>query len=84
MLRASMRAGLALLVLRAVPLPAHARVSVNLDFNLGAPPALVAIPGTPVLYAPSVPANYFFYGGRYYVFANGVWYTSLPATTDVG
>ncbi len=26
------------------------------------------------MYAPSVDGNYFFYGGQYYVFANGDWY----------
>ena len=39
-----------------------------------APPQLVVVPGTPVSYAPAVPYNYFFYGGRYYVFHDGAWF----------
>jgi hypothetical protein len=39
-----------------------------------APPPLVVVPGTPVSYAPSVAANYFFYAGRYYTFHNGAWF----------
>ena len=53
--------------------PAHAAVHVNIGINLPGPPQLVVVPGTPVLYAPAVPANYFFYEGRYYVYANDVW-----------
>jgi hypothetical protein len=49
-------------------------VSVSLGINLPAPPALVAVPESPVMYAPSVGANYFFYGGQYYVYANSRWY----------
>jgi hypothetical protein len=53
---------------------ARSEVRVNIGINLPAPPALVAVPATPVMYAPSVGANYFFYGGQYYVYANGGWY----------
>ena len=28
------------------------------------------------MYAPGAPANYFFYGGQYYVYARGLWYLS--------
>jgi hypothetical protein len=52
----------------------NAQVSVNAGINLPGPPSLVIIPQTPVAYAPAVPANLFFYGGRYYVFANNGWY----------
>jgi hypothetical protein len=55
---------------------AQAAVHINIGINVPGPPQLVAIPGAPVLYAPEVPTNYFFYGGRYYVFTNGVWYVS--------
>ena len=55
---------------------AQAQVHVNIGINLPAPPVLVAVPETPVMYAPSVGANYFFYGGRYYVYTNGGWYAS--------
>jgi hypothetical protein len=53
---------------------------VKIDIGLGvpplvltAPPQLVVVPGTPVYYAPDVAANLFFYKGRYYTVANGVW-----------
>ena len=49
--------------------PAAAGVSIGI--NLVAPPSLVIVPGTPVAYAPAVPANYFYYGGQYYVWNNG-------------
>ena len=56
--------------------PAQARVDVSIGINLPAPPALVAVPGTPVLYAPTLPANYFFYANQYWAFTDGVWYAS--------
>ncbi len=54
--------------------PGQAQVSVSIGITLPAPPSLVIIPGTPVAYAPALPANYFFYGGHYYVFTNDVWH----------
>lgn len=53
---------------------AQSQVSVNIGINLPGPPALVVVPETPVMYAPSVGANYFFYGGQYFVFTSGAWY----------
>jgi hypothetical protein len=47
---------------------------------LTAPPPLVVVPGRPVYYAPDVAANLFFYKGRYYTVANGVW-SMAPAYT---
>jgi hypothetical protein len=44
---------------------------------LTTPPQLVVVPGTPVYYAPDVSANLFFYKGRYYTVANGVWLMAL-------
>ena len=58
----------------APPPLVHAGVHVDIGINLPAPPELAPIPGTPVLYAPSVAANYFFFGGQYYAFVGGVWY----------
>jgi hypothetical protein len=60
---------------------ASARASdVKINIGLGvtplvltAPPQLVVVPGTPVYYAPDISANLFFYKGRYYSVANGVW-----------
>ena len=54
--------------------PAAARVRLNL--GIVGPPALVAIPASPVEYAPDLGADHFFYGGRYFVFADGIWYAS--------
>ena len=56
---------------------------------LTAPPQLVVVPGTPVYYAPDVSANLFFYKGRYYTVANGVWamapaYTGPWAVIQIG
>ncbi len=48
--------------------------SLKLGINIGQPPKLVAVPGTPVHYAPGLPSNYFFYGNRYYLFHGEAWY----------
>jgi hypothetical protein len=53
-------------------------LKINIDLGgppivLTAPPQLVVVPGTPVSYAPDVQANLFFYQGRYYTVASGVW-----------
>lgn len=50
--------------------------SVSFGLNIGAPPPLVVVPGYPVYHAPSVPANYFVYGGYYYLFHDGIWFYS--------
>ena len=66
-------------------LPVLAAAQINIGINIGtppppppivvtAPPQLVVIPGTTVSYAPAMPYNYFFYGGRYYVFHEGIWF----------
>jgi len=49
---------------------------VNIGIDLGAYPDLVAVPGYPVYYAPKVDSNFFFYGGRYWVYAQDSWYSS--------
>lgn len=65
--------------------PARAQISVgvgitapgvSIGINVPAYPELVAVPGYPVYYAPRMPANYFFYDGLYWVFANDTWYAS--------
>lgn len=76
MLRRILFGGITILMLFGVPSLGHAQVTVNIGINLPAPPQLVPVPATPVMYAPSVGANYFFYGSEYYVFANGGWYVS--------
>jgi hypothetical protein len=61
--------------------------NVKIDIGLGVPPIvltarpqLVVVPGSSVHYAPDVQANLFFYKGRYYTVANGVW-SMAPAYT---
>ena len=57
--------------------PVDAGVHVDIGIRLPAPPPLVVVPAVPVVqYAPSAPANVFFYGGQYWVFTNGGWYAS--------
>jgi hypothetical protein len=57
---------------------AHDNVSVgiNIGFNMGGYPSLVRVPGYPVYYDPRVSANYFFYDGLYWVYADDNWYQS--------
>ena len=62
--------------LGGVAATAQADVSINLGFNLPGPPALVAVPESPVMYAPRVGVNYFSYENEYYVYQNGGWYVS--------
>jgi hypothetical protein len=47
--------------------------SVSLGIKIGSPPPVVVVPGTPVYHAPSLPHNYFVYGGHYYLFHEGMW-----------
>jgi len=58
----------------AAALPATGEVRVDIGIHLPAPPPLVVVPGVPVYYAPSAPANVFFYGHQYWVFHGGGWY----------
>jgi hypothetical protein len=81
-------AGLVLLLVAAAP--AAAQVSINqvsINVGIGAPsldigihlpalPPLTLVPGSPVYYAPSIDANYFFYDGMYWVYQNDNWYSS--------
>jgi hypothetical protein len=65
-------------------LPTLGTAQINVDITLGtpppppivlpAPPPLVVVPRTQVFYAPAVPYNYFFYGGKYYVAHEGTWF----------
>jgi len=54
----------------------RATAGLHIDFNLVSQPQLVIVPGTPVAYAPAVPANYFFYNGQYYLFSEGAWFVA--------
>lgn len=66
---------------------APARAEVHVGINVGipappviavpAPPRLVVVPSTPaVQYAPDVGANFFFYGGNYYTYDDGAWFSA--------
>ena len=74
MLRRVFLGGLMTTVVLGAAVSAEAGASVGI--HLAAPPHLVAVPASPVAYAPAVPVNYFAYGGRYYVFGNGGWYVA--------
>ena len=70
-------AALALSLGAAVPAAfAEVNVSVNIGVNVPTYPQLVPVPGYPVYYAPRLGANYFFYDGLYWVYANDNWYES--------
>jgi len=65
--------------------PASAQVGVSvgisvpglqIGINVPAYPELQPVPAYPVYYAPGLPANYFFYDGLYWVYANDAWYSS--------
>src|SRR6266705_2673635 len=57
--------------------PADAQVNVDIGIRLPAPPHLVVVPGiAAVSYAPAAPANFFFYGGQYWVFTQSGWHVS--------
>ena len=55
---------------------AQAHVSMDTGIHLGSPSPLVAVPGSPVMYAPSVDGNVFFLQKGYYVFRRGAWYVA--------
>src|SRR3954470_23195910 len=59
-----------------VAAPGHAAVNVSIGLNVPVYPTLERIPNYPVYYAPSLPANYFFYDGLYWVFNDGTWFQS--------
>jgi|SRR5262249_5257800 len=64
--------------------PAHAGTDVHIGINFGLPsppgvvieaqPQLVAVPHTPVYYAPQLPYDVFTYSGHYYTFRANAWY----------
>ena len=68
------RFALAVCFVLAGVLPAPAQVRIDIGIQLPGPPPLVVIPGAPVYYAPSAPANVFFYGDQYWVFHAGGWH----------
>jgi hypothetical protein len=69
----------------AFPAAADVHVGINIGVPpppavvIEAPPPLVVVPGSPVYYAPQLPYNFFYYGGIYYVFNDGYWYSARSA-----
>lgn len=57
-----------------LPATTLASPNIHIGIQIGTPPQLVVVPQTPVYYAPALPYNYFFYGGQYYLFHNGIWH----------
>lgn len=76
MLRKMMLAGSVMAAVIGPTTLAQAQVSVDIGLHLGSPPPLVAVPNSPVMYAPSVNGNFFFYQRGYYVFRSGAWYVA--------
>jgi hypothetical protein len=85
-----MKRGFAAMVVVLVGAASLARAAdVHVDVNIGvppppqivlpAPPQLVVVPGSPVWVAPSVPYNFFYYDGLYYVSHDGHWFASVSA-----
>jgi hypothetical protein len=61
----------------AVPVSAEVNVNINVGpppVIFAAPPRVVAIPQTPVYYAPDTTYNVFLYGNRYFSFHDGNWF----------
>ena len=57
--------------------PAAAQMHVDIGIRLPAPPPLVVVPGVAtVQYAPSAPANVFFYSNQYWIYADSGWHVS--------
>jgi hypothetical protein len=62
------------LLLVLIAMPAAAQVHVDIGINLPGPPTFTVVPGVPVYYAPSAPANIFLYSHQYWAFTSGSWY----------
>ncbi|HAM50502.1 MAG TPA: hypothetical protein DCP92_07315 [Nitrospiraceae bacterium] len=81
LLTAFVASGLMLISGLSFPAKSNAEVSVNINIPLpglvvGAPPAMVVIPGTCAYYPPDVDANIFFYRGYWYRPYGGHWFIS--------
>ena len=76
--------GMGLLAASLTGGPAYAGADVHIGINLGlpsppgvvieTPPQLVAVPHTPVYYAPQLPYDVFTYADHYYTFRANAWY----------
>jgi hypothetical protein len=79
------RGGTALAVTVALggALAGPARGDVHIGINIGPPPIVVAepprlvvVPRSPVYWAPSLPYNFFYYGGRYWTYHEDGWFSA--------
>jgi len=70
------RIALALLLFAASAFPALAQDYYDIDVNLPEYPDMQPIPDSPVYYAPAVPVDLFFYGGRYYRVHRDAWFSA--------
>jgi hypothetical protein len=61
------------LLVMVMAVPVQAQVHIEIGFPLPGPPPFVVIPGMPVYYAPSAPANVFFYAHEYWGYADDGW-----------
>jgi hypothetical protein len=67
-----------------VPIQGTAQINIGITIGtpppppivIPAPPQLLLIPQTQVSYAPALPYNYFFYGGKYYVSHESAWFAA--------
>jgi len=78
---AGVTAALFLLLLASVAAADSVSIGVNtpslsLGLHVGETPQMAPVHGLPVYHAPAVDHNYFFYGGHYYLFHQGVWFSS--------
>ena len=86
MMRTGMMCVLAGAMLTAVSPPSASGADVHIGVNIGAPPPppivleapppLVAVPGSPVYYAPELPYNVFYYDGHYYTLHDEAWFSA--------
>jgi len=72
---------LALVIALGAPASGDVQVGINIGIPpppvIASPPSLVVVPTTPaVRYAPDLPINVFFYGGRYYSWHDGAWFAA--------
>ena len=63
-------------LLLAFAFPAAAQEYFDIDVDVQEYPEMVAVPDSPVYYAPGLQSNYFFYDGLYWDYYDDRWYSS--------
>jgi hypothetical protein len=78
------KVGLVLLLATVLGIPLTATAQVNVNINVGPPPVIfaqpprvIAVPQSPVYYAPDTTFNVFLFDGRYYSFHDGAWFFAV-------